>query len=293
MTKGGPSLETLRREIDAVDDRMHDLLMHRAEIVEHIGAVKVRNDEKVYIRPGREALILRRLVGRHRGSIPAAVVVRMWREMIAATARLQGPLSVAVHAPEKSVGYWDLARDHYGSGTRMTLHRVATLVIRAVVDGTATIGVLPLPEDEDADPWWRMLLATDARMPRVVARLPFIENRGGRLEHLEALAIGPGKREPTGDDVTLLAVEASAELSRGRLIEGFRETGLTAHVIAVWHDREAPDSRLYLLELRDFVAADDARIARVEAGLGGLVGRSINLGGYAVPLGDVGGGDGA
>ena len=119
------SLDSLRREIDVIDDQMHDLLMGRASIVERIGAIKVKDAQRVYIRPDREAAIVRRLVERHQGRIPASVVVRIWREMVAATSRLQGPFSVAVHAPGDAVLYWDLARDHYGSCTRMGRHAPA------------------------------------------------------------------------------------------------------------------------------------------------------------------------
>ena len=37
------------------------------------------------LRPGREALILRRLVARHRGPFSRAVLVRLWRELISGT----------------------------------------------------------------------------------------------------------------------------------------------------------------------------------------------------------------
>ncbi|MCH9020463.1 MAG: chorismate mutase, partial [Proteobacteria bacterium] len=125
MTGPSASLESLRRDIDAIDDEIHDLLMRRTEVVERIGALKNQTESDVFIRPAREAEIMRRLIDRHRGRFPASVVVRLWREVLAATSRLQGPFSVAVHAPEKSVGYWDLARDHFGSGTKMTLHRLS------------------------------------------------------------------------------------------------------------------------------------------------------------------------
>ncbi|MFQ5784592.1 MAG: chorismate mutase [Alphaproteobacteria bacterium] len=285
MTAGPASLEPLRREIDAIDDQMHDLLMRRAGIVEKISEVKNRESAGAYMRPAREVTILRRLIDRHSGRFPATVVVRIWREMVAATTRLQGDLTVAVNAPEKSVGYWDLARDHYGSGTAMTLHRLAGPVIRAVVDGAATVGVLPLPREGDDDPWWRMLIAGGERMPRIVSRLPFIENGRGRFENLAALAIARIDYERTGDDISLVAVEVDAELSRARVRDAFVAGGLAADAIAAWQDRENPQSRMHLMEIADYVDAGDPRLAAVETGFGERVVRMVALGGYAVPLG--------
>ena len=91
---------------------------------------------------------------RRRLSEPA--LVRMWRELIAATIRLQGPFTVAVYAPDERPGYWDLARDHYGSHTRY----VTCLDRPSGPRGhgrSAAIGVLPMPEQDDPDPWWRAL----------------------------------------------------------------------------------------------------------------------------------------
>ncbi len=292
MTARSTSLKSLRREIDGIDDEMHDLLMRRVEIVERVAEIKNREAAGAYIRPGREMTILRRLMNRHRGELPAAVVIRIWRELLAATTRLQGELSVAVHAPEKSVGYWDLARDHYGSGTKMSLHRLANPVIRAVVNGNATIGVLPLPQEGEPAPWWPALIDAGDNMPRIVARLPFIENSGGRFERLGALAIAHMDRERTGDDVTLVAVEVAPERSRASLKEAFVAGGLPATDIAAWEDVENPRMRLHLIEIAEFVGANDARLAAVAAAMDEQVARIIELGGYAMPMIGLDDGDG-
>ena len=291
MTAPPVSIKSLRHEIDVIDDQMHDLLMRRTEFVEKIGEKKSRavHGPTLFIRPAREVAILRRLVKRHQGRFPAQVVVRIWREMVAATSRLQAPFSIAVQAPEKSVGYWDLARDQYGSCTPMSLHRVANLVIRAVIDGTATMGVLSLPQDGDPDPWWRTLLAVGDKMPHIVARLPFIENSVGRFENLSALAIAQMGQEKTGDDVSIIVAEATPEFSRASLTEAFTAHGLPANSVAVWDDSNAPAVRLHLIEIADFAERGDPRLAAVQAETGGQISRITQLGGYAAPLGSLDG----
>ncbi len=285
MTAPPKAIIKLRREIDVIDDEMHDLLMRRVEIVERVGALKDSVPGELYVRPGREAQILRRLVKRHKGRFPAAVVVRLWREMLASMTSPQGPFSVAVNAPEKSVGFWDMARDHYGSATRMRLHRTASPVLNAVFNGHVTVGLLPMPGEGDADPWWPKLIAGGDTLPRVIARVPFIENGNGRFEDLSALAIALTKPGKSGDDVSLFAVEATAGFSRGGIRDAFATAGMAAKALAVWSEKRSSASHLHLMEVAGYVEPDDPRIAAVADSHGEHIIRIVDLGGYAVPIG--------
>ena len=205
-------LKGLRRRLDEIDDKLQDLLIDRAEIVSLVAASKKDGNQPAF-QPAREAEIIRRLVGRHRGALPVATLVRMWREMLAATVRLQSPFSVAVFAPADRPGFWDLARDHYGSNTPMSAYDTVGQVIRAVAGGTGSVGVLPLPQAGEPDPWWPHLLSTDDDAPRVVARLPF-GARGNARADTDALAIGCGGQQESGLDRTLLGAECSAAISQ-------------------------------------------------------------------------------
>jgi chorismate mutase / prephenate dehydratase len=285
MTVPSRSIDDLRDDIDVIDDEMHELLMRRVDVVEQIGALKNAAPGDLAIRPAREARILRRLVAQHRGRFPALVVVRIWRELIAATTRLQGPFSIAVNAPEKFVGYWDVARDQYGSATKATLHCSANSVIRAVVDGTATIGILPIPAEDDAVPWWPHLIFAGANIPRIIARLPFIEHDHEPFEDLGALAIALSEQEASGDDVSFIAVEASAGLSRDSLKQAFDVSGLPATGITAWSEIKRAPTQLHLVQVGDFVGAGDARLDAAAAKLGDQIIRFVGLGGYAVPIG--------
>ena len=93
--------------------------------------------------------------------------------MLAATVRLETPFAVAVFAPAEEPDLWDIARDHYGSHTPISACGSIGQVIRAVTEGQASVGVLPMPQEGDLDPWWRHALSPDENPPRVIARLPF------------------------------------------------------------------------------------------------------------------------
>lgn len=284
MTAPSNAINTFRREIDVIDDEMHDLLMRRIKIVEQIGALKSRAPDAIYIRPEREAQILRRLVDRHSGPFPAAVIVRIWREMLAATTRLQGLFSVAVNVPEQSDGYWDLARDHYGSATPMTQHKRAKPVLDAVLDGSATIGVLPMPAEDDADPWWPKLIGVGDTLPRVIARLPFIAAGNGRHDELDALAIARTTPGESGNDVSLFAVDVTADVSRASIRKEFSSAELPARIITVWVQSPAADNHLHLIEIDDYIKPGDQRLTALIDALGSRLIRMIDLGGYAAPI---------
>jgi chorismate mutase / prephenate dehydratase len=275
-----PDLPELRRRLDEIDDKLQDLLIERAEIVSAVAESK-REGNLAAFQPGREAQIIRRLVDRHHGEFPVATLVRMWREMLAATVRLQSRFAVAVFAPLESQGFWDLARDHYGSHTPMSAYRSIGQVIRAVTEGQASVGVLPMPQEGETDPWWRHLFSKDQDAPRVLARLPFGARGNARSDGADALAIGRGMQQETGWDRVLLAAEFSADMSRGRILRTLSSLGMLCTFFASY---EHTGSALNLIEIEGFVPITDPRLDSFRAQLGSELHRLLPFGGYAMPL---------
>jgi chorismate mutase len=278
MSSTPSDLKGLRRRLDQIDDKLQDLLIDRAKIISLVAASKKHRDQPAF-QPAREAEIIRRLVGRHHGTFPIATLVRMWREMLAATVRLQSPFSVAVFAPADRQRYWDLARDHYGSNTPMTAHRTVGSVIDSVANREASIGVLPLPRSGEAEPWWPRLLSTGDG-PRVVARLPFLAITDSSTGGGEVLAIGSDAQEPSGVDRTLWAIECATEITSARLSKLLSSAGLEGKFLAMSH-REGP---VNLIEIDGFVPSSDPRIEALRTELGAALYHLLSLGGYAVPL---------
>jgi chorismate mutase/prephenate dehydratase len=272
-----PDLTALRRRLDEIDDRLQDLLIERAEIVAMVAASKKDGKQPAFQR-AREAEIIRRLVGRHHGAFPVATLIRMWREMLAAAVRLQSPFSVAVFAPADRPGYWDLARDHYGSQTSMAACSEIGEVITAVVEARASIGVLPMPETREADPWWARLLSTEEG-PRVFARLPFGAPGNARTKGAEALAIGGSHPQESGFDRTLLTIECATEITRARVLRLLSARGLACTFFA-----SCPRGVAGLIEVEGFVPITDSRLENLRDDMGAGLRRLVLLGAYAVPL---------
>jgi chorismate mutase / prephenate dehydratase len=274
-------LEHLRRRIDEIDNRLQDLLIERIEIVASVAAHKRSSNGVAAHQPAREAEIARRLVERNHGAFPPAALVRMWRELLAATTRLQGAFTIAVFAPPEAPGLWDIARDHYGSTTSMLAFRSPGQIIHAVTEGQASIGVLPMPEEAEADPWWRHLLSTDDNAPHVIARLPFGARGNARSDGADALAIGRGAQFETGRDRTLFATENAADISRGRMFATLAGLGLACTFMASCEHQEGANT---LIEIDGFVPPSDPRLDAFRAQLGPALHRLLRFGGYAVPL---------
>lgn len=272
-------LASVRSQIDAIDDAIHDLIIRRTELVEQVRVIK--HDLPIKIQPSREAEIIYRIVGQHRGGFPKRELVAIWRQLINATLSFEGPFSVAAYLPEGEPGYWDLARDQYGAYTPMSRHASARSLIEAVRRHEAIVGVLPLPRAGDDDPWWRHLVTTEPDAPRIIARLPFAgpaNNRGGDLH---ALVICPVGLRPTGRDRSYLAAELDPEVGPGSLAAALGKAGLPSAVPAQVREMR---SLLCLAEVEGFVDAGDRRLDAVRAEMGKALHRLILLGGYAEPL---------
>ncbi|MBM3597556.1 MAG: chorismate mutase [Alphaproteobacteria bacterium] len=282
MISSEAALEDLRREIDRVDDSIHDLLIHRVGIVQRIAQVK--REGGLRFRPGREARMLRRLIARHRGPFPKPVLARIWREMLGATVRMQGEFSIGVYAVNGEQGCWDLARNHFGAHAPIMLHASAGQIVSDVAGGKATAGVLPRPREDDPQPWWPLLLTGEGAMPRIVARLPFAGRIRGRAEDIDAVVIACQPPEDSGDDITLVAIDMADTVSRATLKSAMRRCDLEPLFFASRHDPNKAGRETTLTEVKGFVLQDDKRLQRLAGTPRGGIQKVQVVGGYAVPL---------
>ncbi|MAO56731.1 MAG: chorismate mutase [Rhodospirillaceae bacterium] len=280
-----PTLDDLRQQIDDIDTQLHDLIMQRTQVVENVREIK--KGESVKIRPAREAEIIYRLMERHTGHFPRRELTRIWRELIVATLSFEGPFSVAVLVPENQTGFWDMARDQYGSFTPMRRFTTSARVIEAVQRQEYTLGILPLPRNDQGDQWWRHLVSTAEDAPRVIARLPFAgPGNGFEAQGLEALVICPMvKPEPTGRDRTYLAVECEEDIPFRKIATALNDQGFSPVYNQLWHEPARPAAWTHLAEVFGFVDPEKGHLDILKDSVPGKVSRVIHLGACATPLG--------
>jgi len=242
-----PDLGLLRAQLDELDDKIHDLLMQRASVVEGVA----RTRKAAAFRPGREASILRRLLARHRGELPARTLVRMWRELFAGTTAMQTDVSVAVAELNNTNVLNALAREHFGFLTPVPMFPSATAALDAVRTGLATLAVLPFPTETNA--WWPALRGARPHL-HIIARLPFWNERRRDVPTADALVVGRAAPDASGIDRSFLVAANHASLT---------DAGLTVRL--AYGD---------VAEVEGMVLDGDPR----------LPASTVALGGYAVPV---------
>jgi len=286
MSTTTPDLDDLRRQIDQIDADLHDKIVQRIALIDQVAKAKqLQGNDASPMRPNREAGVMRGLAGRHQGKLQTATVIRIWRELINGATSLQGPLSVAVCAPARSVGYWDMARNHFGSSVPMTLHASPFDVLRMVDDVPGAVGLLPFPQNGEESPWWPALAsqANEQVGLRVVWRLPFIVSPTGLFEQLEGLAVAKLKPEPSGQDTTVVTVEIDQDVSLARVVDQLGQCSFTAQPLAVFENSEG-GPRLQLIELDGLIHHEDAAMAAFQEKMGEDLYRLAILGAYPKAL---------
>lgn len=279
------SVDNIRKQIDGMDDKIHDLLMQRAELVLKIGEEKRKSQVQI-IQPDREILMIRRLLERHKGPLPKEAVVRIWRELVGAVSLLQTGLKVAVSVPDdsNSLKYWDMAKDYFSSVLPMQKVSNPLAALGMVREEEATFAVLPWPEDDLPQQWWPFLMDEESDRPmRIFARLPLGDlNDKGLNPEYRALVVAKLKPETSGDDRSFVGLELDATVSRARIVEKFQ--ALDMKVLGI-HSCAAtrPDHKLHIIEIDTFIDNEDSRLTSCLESFQDPEARCVCLGGYPVP----------
>jgi chorismate mutase len=183
-TPGQPAgLGDLRKEIDRIDESMHQLLIERGEIIDRLIAVKKSQETGSAFRPVREAEMMRRLVKRHKGILPLDTVEGIWRVIISTFTYVQAPFSVHADLSAGDALMRDSARFHFGFTVPFVPHMGAAGVVAAVSTSKGDLGLVAASAVAGAGAWWSALEFDAA--PKIIARLPFVE----RADHPAALPV--------------------------------------------------------------------------------------------------------
>jgi hypothetical protein len=228
--------------------------------------------------PGQEAATLRRLLASLGEGIRPGAVVRIWREIFAAS---RPEMTVAVCETDENFGFTQAAREHFGALVPIRMHRSPAQVMAEVSAGSAAVAVLPMPAEDDSrrDAWWTALLQKDEPRIHVVARLPFWAPRAEGAPRVRALVIAAAAPDPTEHDRSLLGLEIPQDVSRARLSGALVSAGLQPESVILRRD-PGLDVAQVLIEVTGHVVDGDPRLT----GLAQVLRPPIVLGAYAVPM---------
>lgn len=276
------TLDDIRRKIDELDNRIHDTLMERAELVLKVSEEKKKNNIQI-VQPAREAKMIRRLLDRHKGVLPHMAVVRIWRELVGAVSLLQTGLKVSVALPEGDHDYWDLARDYFGSCLPMARSNSAIYAISDVKDDKANFAVVPFPREDDENPWWTYLGPNTPKELHIILALPHGRDPDNLKPDTRALVVSKSGFDASGEDCSFLLIQCDQKISRARLVDISKKAGLTA--LSISSKRAAIDGApsLHFMEVEDYIAKDDKRVKDFIAALEDPGANITCVGGYPVP----------
>lgn len=140
-------MKELRAEIDAIDDRILELLNLRAKAAIEVGSIKTERNLKFYV-PEREVEILRRLTAVNTGPFPNEGLKAIYREIISASLALEKPLSVAFLGPQATFTHLACLK-HFGESAVYIPQINLSGVFDAVERNAADFGVVPIENSSE------------------------------------------------------------------------------------------------------------------------------------------------
>ncbi|MBL0318974.1 MAG: chorismate mutase [Alphaproteobacteria bacterium] len=269
----------LRTQIDAIDDQIISLLKDRLAIVDQVGRHKKEMGiNGCFLKPGREAAILKRVVMELRPHFPDAAIASMWRMIISASLFHEQKLKVSVFGGDESKGYW-LAREYFGSFVPINKHVSIGSVLSDVEKNDSVIGVVPLHWQEVPNHYWWQNLKDNVS---VFAVLPVVCDTAN--EQKSVLALGKVKPEPTGDDSTLLVLNTPLTVSKNTISKALQSIKISAEWIAqspTPGDEKAVD---HLIKVSGFIQQYDPLLTVISKELDNHMNYIKRIGAYANPI---------
>ncbi|MDR1776808.1 MAG: prephenate dehydratase [Desulfovibrio sp.] len=135
-------LEAIRKEIDAADAALLELLNRRSALSLEVGEIKKGLGPGVF-KPLRERDVLENLLRRNPGPLPDEHLRAVWREIFSSSRALQRPQSVAYLGPEGTFSYF-AGVEYLGHAARFQPCGAIAEIFEEVSSGRCDLGVVPL-----------------------------------------------------------------------------------------------------------------------------------------------------
>lgn len=146
---GDSDLRALRSRIDAVDERLLELINERAGYALQVAQAKIAAGEvECFHRPERETEVLRGIAAKNRGPLSDEAVRRFFRELMSECLALEKPLTVAFLGPEGTFTQ-QAAYKHFGHAIAAAPLPAIDEIFRAVESGACQYGVVPVENSTD------------------------------------------------------------------------------------------------------------------------------------------------
>ena len=181
-------LAAVRTRIDAIDERLQELLNERGQLAQQVGISKTAAGGTVdFYRPEREAQVLRMVKERQHGPLRTEDMLRLFREIMSACLAQQEPVKVAFLGPEGTFTQAAVLA-HFGHSVRALPLPSVDEVFHEVESGSVDFGVVAIENSTEG-----MVINTLDRFLNSSARicgeieLRIHHNLMGRMTSLEGV----------------------------------------------------------------------------------------------------------
>jgi chorismate mutase / prephenate dehydratase len=142
-------IESIRRQIDAVDQQLQSLINERAGLARRVGKSKQQEGKADFYRPEREAEVLRMAKARNRdGLLSDEEILRVFREIMSACLAQETEVKVAYLGPEGTYSQSAVLK-HFGHSVQTQSLKSIDDVFFAVQGGKADFGVVPVENSSE------------------------------------------------------------------------------------------------------------------------------------------------
>lgn len=136
------TLEELRKKIDAIDEKLVELINERAKIVVEIGKLKQAESTPIYS-PDREKMVLEKIAAINKGPLPDKTLAAIWREIMSGSFFLERPLRIGYLGPEGSFSH-NAAILKFGQSVDYEALADIRAVFEEVSKGHCDFGIVPV-----------------------------------------------------------------------------------------------------------------------------------------------------
>lgn len=248
-----------KKSIYKIDNKIHELLIERTELIE---ANAKSNIAKLML--GKEASIIKKLLKKHKGNLPKIVIARIWREILTASASLNNETHVAVLANSGKDNLAKVTQEHFGSNVEYVNYSSSGQIMNAITTNESQLGVVPCDNHViNQHPWWTSLKVQDGNnCMSIVAKLPFLMSKNEN-DNEEGYVVAVSKPDESGDDITIISIEAKGEISISTILEQLEKLGFknAKLVISCAVDGE---TKFFLIEVDGYITEDDKALKNAE-----------------------------
>ncbi len=197
------TIEEARQAIDSIDRELLRLLNKRADLVNVIGEIKLREGLEIYA-PEREEKLLRKLVelnASQNGKLPEKSIRAIYREIMSAALAIEHPLRIAYLGAPGTRSH-QVALNKFGHGVTYISHIDTSSLYNALSSQQAEYAVMPTEFTADGT----VQHTLDSLGETTLKICAQINVATGPSAIVRFLILGRRPSPATGDDSTLLCI---------------------------------------------------------------------------------------